>query len=246
MNFLSTLLAIVVGISCSGMKDSTKIYYNKCLQDAGAEMIIFEEYATSDSLAQAFVDKIDALIVPGKAAKDTAKRYTYDRRMMKLALAAKKPILGICLGHQHLNSLMKGKTRKNVDINPDCKLHKVVKDGFNKSLNSRFHKIRIEKDSELFKMLGGKRKVKVNSSHNFSVSQLGEGLRVTAVSVPDNLVEAIEGENVLGVQFHPEFLYGKLGYKQYLPIFQWLVNTAAVNKEAREAAASSESDGCCQ
>ena len=116
MNFLSALLTIVVGISCSGMKDSTKIFYNKCLQDAGAEMIIFEEYATSDSLAEAFAAQIDALIIPGKAAKDTAKRYTYDKRLIKACEAAGKPMLGICLGHQHLNNYYKGKTRKNVDI----------------------------------------------------------------------------------------------------------------------------------
>lgn len=243
MNILSALLTIVVGISCSGMKDSTKIFYNKCLQDAGAEMIIFDEYATSDSLAQELVAKIDALIVPGKTAKDTAKRFNYDKRMIKYALEAGKPVLGICLGHQHLNNYFKGKTKKNVDINPDAMEHRRVEDGYNVLINKKAHKMIVEKDSELYKMMGKKRKVKINSSHNFSVSKVGEGLRVTAVA-PDGIVEAIEGENCLGVQFHPEFLYGKLGYKKFLPIFQWLVNKAAANKDARTGTA--DTDGCCQ
>lgn len=244
MNFLSALLTIVVGISCSGMKDSTKIFYNKCLQDAGAEMIIFEEYATSDSLAEAFAAQIDALIIPGKAAKDTAKRYTYDKRLIKACEAAGKPMLGICLGHQHLNNYYKGKTRKNVDLNPNALEHRRVEDGYNVLINKKAHKIIIEKDSEFFKIMGGKKKIKVNTSHNWSVSQIGNGLRVTAVA-PDGIVEVIEGNNILGVQFHPEFLYGKLGYKEFLPIFQWLVDRAARAKEARIPEAP-ESDGCCE
>lgn len=242
MNILSALLTIVVGIGCSGMKDSTKIYYDKCLQDAGAEMIIFDEYTTSDSLAQAFVDRIDALILPGKAAKDTAKRYTYDRKLIKCAIAAGKPILGICLGHQHINSFFHGKIKKNLEMNPKALEHRRVKDGTNELINKKAHKITIERDSELYKIMGRHRRVRVNTSHNFSISEVGEGLRVTAVA-PDGMVEAIEGENLLGVQFHPEFLYGKLGYKEFLPIFQWLVDRAARAKEAREP--QPEEDGCC-
>ena len=244
MNFLSALLTIVVGICNSGMSDSIKVCYANCLQDSGAEMIIFDQYATSDSLAEALIAQVDALIIPGKTTRDTAKRVTYDKRMIKACHAAGKPMLGICLGHQHINNYFRGKTRKNVDINPKALVHRKVAEGYNLYLNQRPHKIIIEKDSEIFKLLGNKRKVKVNTSHNFSVSQVGEGLRVTAVA-PDGIVEVIEGENILGVQFHPEVLYGRHGFKQYLPIFQWLVDRAARLKEARTPAAP-DPDGCCE
>ena len=102
MNFLSALLTIVVGICNSGMSDSIKVCYANCLQDSGAEMIIFDQYATSDSLAEAFIAQVDALIIPGKTPRDTAKRVTYDKRMIKACHEAGKPMLGICLGHQHI------------------------------------------------------------------------------------------------------------------------------------------------
>ena len=245
MNFLSALLTIVIGICNSGMSDSLKVCYENCLRDSGAEMIIFDQYATSDSLAEALMSQVDALIIPGKTGRDTAKRYTYDRKMIKACEEAGKPMLGICLGHQHINAYYKGKTKKNVEINPDALVHRKTVEGYNLYLNQRPHKIIIEKNSLIYKLLGNKRKVKVNTSHNFSVSQIGNGLRVTAVA-PDGIVEVIEGENILGVQFHPEVLYGRHGFKQFLPIFQWLVNTAATLKETRTAATAPESDGCCE
>ena len=39
--------------------------------------------------------------------------------------------------------------------------------------------------------------------------------------------------------------YGRHGFKQYLPIFQWLVDRAARLKEARTPAAP-DTDGCCE
>ena len=244
MNILSAILTIVVGICNSGMSDSIKVCYENCLRDSGAEMIIFDQYATSDSLAEAFIAQVDALIIPGKTTRDTAKRVTYDKRMIRACHEAGKPMLGICLGHQHINSYFKGKTRKNVDINPNALVHRKVEEGYNVLLNRKAHKIFIEKDSELYKILGNKRKLKVNTSHNFSVSQVGNGLRVSAVA-PDGMVEAIEGENILGVQFHPEVMYGRHGWREVLPIFQWLVDRAARLKEARTPQ-SPDTDGCCE
>ena len=164
--------------------------------------------------------------------------------MIRACHEAGKPMLGICLGHQHINNYFKGKTRKNVDLNPKALVHRKVEEGYNVLLNRKAHKIFIEKDSELYKILGNKRKLKVNTSHNFSVSQVGNGLRVSAVA-PDGMVEAIEGENILGVQFHPEVMYGRHGWKEVLPIFQWLVDRAARLKEARTPAAP-DTDGCCE
>ena len=244
MNILSAILTIVVGICNSGMSDSIKVCYENCLRDSGAEMIIFDQYATSDSLAEAFIAQVDALIIPGKTTRDTAKRVTYDKRMIRACHEAGKPMLGICLGHQHINSYFKGKTRKNVDLNPKALVHRKVEEGYNVLLNRKAHKIFIEKDSELFKILGNKRKLKVNTSHNFSVSQVGNGLRVSAVA-PDGMVEAIEGENILGVQFHPEVMYGRHGWKEVLPIFQWLVDRAARLKELRTPQ-TPDTDGCCE
>lgn len=231
---LKIILTIIVGISCSGMKESTAEYYAKCLQDAGAEMVIFDRYALDEAMAEDLMGKVDALIIPGKAKKDTASRNKFDKRLIKVALRDGKPILGICKGHQCIDSYFGGKTKKNEDSHPDSDIqHKYVdKDKYNVTLNTQCHSISIVEGSRLSKCLGGVTEIKVNSSHNWNTTVIGEGLTVTATA-PDGIVEAIEGEGVMGVQFHPEFLYGKMDIKPFLGIFQELVDLAKANKERK-------------
>ena len=59
----------------------------------------------------------------------------------------------------------------------------------------------------------------VNSQHHQAVSDTGS-LTATAWS-PDGVVEAIEGENCFGVQWHPELIYTE--NPAHLKPFEWLV-----------------------
>jgi putative glutamine amidotransferase len=62
---------------------------------------------------------------------------------------------------------------------------------------------------------------KVNSIHHQAVRDPGT-LTATAWS-DDDVIEAVEGEGVLGVQWHPERL---LGYDdRHLAAFEWLVES---------------------
>lgn len=67
------------------------------------------------------------------------------------------------------------------------------------------HWITVDKDSELYRVLG-KEKVVVNSVHHQAIKDLAKTLKVTATA-PDGIIEAFEGTEgswLLGVQFHPE------------------------------------------
>jgi putative glutamine amidotransferase len=48
----------------------------------------------------------------------------------------------------------------------------------------------------------------VNSSHHQAIAVVGDGLHVTARSLPDGVIEAVEGTRpghfILGTQWHPE------------------------------------------
>lgn len=61
---------------------------------------------------------------------------------------------------------------------------------------------------------------RVNSLHHQAVRTPGAGLEVTAWS-PDGVVEAVEGEGVLGLQWHPERLFAT--EPRHLAPFRWLV-----------------------
>ena len=46
----------------------------------------------------------------------------------------------------------------------------------------------------------------VNSYHHQSIKDLSDQLRVVA-KAPDGTIEAVEGKNIIAVQWHPEKIY---------------------------------------
>ena len=224
---------VTVGICKNGSRKETIRYFKRCVRHAGGKPYFFPYYATTDEMASEYMSKVDAVIIPGKAGGDTTGRGKYDYKVIRAAIAQGKPILGICLGHQEINGIYKGSIGKNTDLFPESTIKHMDKvDGENIGLNTEAHAINIDTTSRLYRVLGQER-VMVNTSHNFSIKKLGKGLKVTAIG-DDGVIEAIEDNerNIMGVQFHPEFLYGKLRIKKFLPIFENLV------KEAREVKAA--------
>ena len=80
------------------------------------------------------------------------------------------------------------------------------------------HEVVADPDSLAALALGGT--VKVNSIHHQAVREPGSGLRATAWS-DDGVIEAVEGEEILGVQWHPERLFDTDA--RHLAPFHWLV-----------------------
>ena len=148
-------------------------------------------------------------------------RYKFEYHLIKNAINKGVPILGICRGHQMINEVMGG-TLKNLDNNSHSQ----------QALSSEAsQRITIERDSRLFSCVRSEI-CNVNSFQNQVIHQLGHNLKASA-HADDGEIEAIEGTSapfILGVQFHPEFMFHN---EQMVAIYSSLVEAAMYFKHVR-------------
>ena len=79
------------------------------------------------------------------------------------------------------------------------------------------HSVRIDESSFLYNVYK-KDKIEVNSYHNQAINRLADGFRVTAIS-EDGIIEGIERDNIVAVQWHPEVLYDKNLFYEFIHKF---------------------------
>lgn len=140
--------------------------------------------------------------------------------LIKKVVAAKKPLLGICRGHQLLNVACGGTLYQDLSEDENCfaKHWQAERPRWSGS-----HQVTIAKDSQLYDIFGDQ--ALTNSFHHQTVKDLGAGLKITAWT-NDNTVESIEVAGhpfQVGVQWHPEMCFGHSD--QMLQIFQKLVSS---------------------
>ena len=218
-------------ISCS--KDGGK-NYTAAVEAAGGEACIFYLPPADDSY--------DALLLAGGEdiapdrfgqENDGSEEPDLDRDAAEFALmekyvAAGKPILGICRGHQVINVALGGDMIQHIgdDLSrfhrrgdlPDDRIHPIIADE-----NGFVHELLATQN------------LLVNSSHHQAVGKLGKGLRAVAWA-ESGLVEALEHESlpIRGVQWHPE----RISYDKKRPeavdcsaIFEWFIAEASRKSE---------------
>lgn len=171
------------------------------------------------ALAQAYLDRMDALIVTGGAFDiDPAMYGDGDRHptvtlktgrtaaelaLIQGALAAGKPVLGICGGQQLLAVALGGSLIQHVpDSVPDALRHEQMN-----PRNEAGHAVRVIPGTLLHRIVG-REEMTVNSSHHQAVRHAGPDAVVNAIA-PDTVIEGVEDPRhrfCLGVQWHPEFL----------------------------------------
>jgi putative glutamine amidotransferase len=133
---------------------------------------------------------------------------------IRYALEHRLPLLGICRGAQLINVVLEGDLHQ--DIRP-LRRHTYNRPGLMPT-----KQVFLEPDSELARLCGTS-KLRVNSLHHQAIDRPGEGLRIVGRDL-DRITQAVEchsGRTLLGVQWHPEYLF-------YLPaqfaLFRWLLH----------------------
>ncbi len=169
-------------------------------------------------LAEAYLDRIDALVVTGGAfdvdpalygaagrhASVTLKegRTAAEMALVKGALARDMPVLGICGGQQLLAVALGGSLIQHIpDGVPGALAHEQPN-----SRHEAGHVIAIRPGTRLHAIVGTGG-MRVNSSHHQAVADPGPSATVNATA-PDGVIEGIEDTRFrfcLGVQWHPEF-----------------------------------------
>ena len=150
-------------------------------------------------------DDIGAEIYGGKVLPDVRidpERDKLELGLLKAALPAQLPILGICRGSQMINVALGGT------------LHTDIYEVYVQAPKMRTvlprKTVTVEADSRLNGILRCN-PCQVNALHHQSVDRLGRGLRIAARD-ESGIVQAIEngsGPFLLGVQWHPELLFWK-------------------------------------
>jgi len=143
--------------------------------------------------------------------------------LLKRYVELKKPILGICRGHQVINVAFGGTMMQDVGEEL-CQFHRR-----GDLPDDRIHPVRACEGGYLHEMFGPT--FLVNSSHHQAVDKLGEGLRAVAWA-ESGLVEGMEHEvlPIRSTQWHPEReSYGnkRPDAVDCAPIFEWFIRAAS-------------------
>lgn len=132
-----------------------------------------------------------------------AARDEFELALLKAAVAAGKPVLGICRGEQMLNVALGGTLIQDIPSQRPEAAAENHRD--NEHRRAPSHCARVVPSTFLHSLLGCD-ELLTNSIHHQAVDVPAPGLRVCATS-PAGIVEGIEavdGRFLLGLQWHPE------------------------------------------
>lgn len=126
--------------------------------------------------------------------------------LIRAAVAAGIPILGICRGHQELNVALGGSLHQEVHEVPGRMDHRSARTGTAEHKYRLVHPVALTPGG-LFERLAGTNAIDVNSLHGQGIDRPAENLSIEATA-PDGQIEAVRldgADFVVGVQWHPEW-----------------------------------------
>lgn len=195
--------------------------YVRAIEDLGGVPLILP-LAADSSLRRQLLKGVDGLLLTGsgpdlppslygerqrfKYRVVSRCRYDFELEMARLAAAAGLPVLGICGGMQALNVAFGGSLVQDIASQLPSALAHRAKGPATKPA----HLVQVTPRS-LLRRITREARIRVNSSHHQSVKQVAPSFVASALA-PDGVIEAIESPRhpfLLGVQWHPEFLYAR-------------------------------------
>lgn len=229
----------VIGITCSWDDNNGRYYLNslyaRAITAAGGLPVLIPDCLGQDEIGE-LPSLIDGLLLTGGGDVDpeyfgeeplptcgeiTPARDAFEIALVKIALAAGMPVLGICRGAQVLNIAAGGDIYQDIST----QLKGCFKHNQKAPLWAPTHNIQIQPGTRLENIFQEK-VIRVNSFHHQAIRNPAPGFIVCA-RASDGVVEAIESTQhrfALGVQCHPEGMWEK--DTRFLKLFSALVEVA--------------------
>jgi len=153
------------------------------------------------------IEKADKLILPGVGKFDYGITQLQNKNIIPIlnekVLIKKTPILGICLGVQLFSKKSEeGELPGLAWIDADTIRFKLDEKSSLKIPNMGWHDVSIKKESKLTQNLGSNSRFYFVHSFHLKCSNTHDELMTTTYGY--DYPSAIEKDNILGVQFHPE------------------------------------------
>lgn len=210
----------------------TAAYYPRGVHEAGGVPILLPIIPGSE---RDQMQGLDGLLLTGGADVDPGMYHAHHERglgevdplrdafeaeLYAAAREANLPVLGICRGFQIINVLEGGTLHQHIPNVEGLWVDHVQPSG----PGVLGHSVKLDSGSLVSRTYAGAVDLRVNSYHHQGVRDPAPSLVVSAWA-PDGLVEALEGPNLLAVQWHPEMLFD--GHPAHLAPFRGLVGMSA-------------------
>lgn len=189
--------------------------YVTSLTEAGAVPIILPS-ASEDGVGK-YMEFCDGFVISGGCDVDPrfynenpsvqigafdTERDRAELQLIRRAAALNKPVFGICRGLQAINVAFGGSLIQDIPSEVKGALQHEQKEPREKSS----HLVKLDQESGLYQLFHKQSEIYVNSLHHQAIKRLADDLRAVAYS-DDGIIEAVEAVNgldVLGIQWHPE------------------------------------------
>lgn len=203
--------ALILGMMYYGGKKKGDFcdpsYYVRSVQREGASLLL--KYPGADLPADYIAETFDALLLSGswsdidpaifgqdphpESENFDKETDLYTIELLHRFRNAGKPVLGICYGAQILNVAYGGGIRQDIPRDTHYLMH---------NCNGSYHNTEVKENTLLGNIIGPGTHL-TTTSHHQEMNPIAEGFIVSAVA-EDGIVECIEAENALGIQWHPE------------------------------------------
>lgn len=221
--------------------------YVRALSTAGAIPWIIPLLQEDETTLRAIYDQLDGVFLAGGVDVEPAvygeprthlcgmsdpARDAVEMTLFQWAVADKKPVLGVCRGAQMINVASGGTLFQDIAHDqPKTAKHDFFPQQGYHDRGMIAHEVAVQPGTKLHELIG--ESAAVNSMHHQGIKQLGSGLRPSAIA-PDGVIEGVEGVNgqfLIGVQWHPEELLG--ADDRMRRVFQAFVTAAAGHQALR-------------
>lgn len=194
-------------------------YYTAIANSGGAPVMVPLLDRDLDAL-RAVYEQLDGLLLAGGVDMDPCTfgesphpnlgrtdpaRDAVEIQLARWAVEDRKPVLGVCRGHQVLNVALGGTLWQDIAAQVPGAIKHDYFPTAGYARDFRAHDVSLEPGSRLAGVFG-EEMIRVNSMHHQAVKDLAPALVATGRS-PDRLVEGFESPNsgyLVGVQWHPE------------------------------------------